>query len=132
MINLEKTTFNQILKLLSTKPRPKINSSGLVDCEIFGKLSHLYYENNKQYTTLKEIATANTSHKKPITYLLTAYFHYIDCQFRKALNSFKEFLKSNKSDLEATLGMAFCYRQLGDYNEFDKIICCACNKKKIK
>lgn len=93
-----------------------MNSTG------FEQISRLSYGNNKIFLKLKDLAGKSLSEDNPFTYLVMAYIYYIDCEFERSMELFNKFLKTNKEDLEATLGLAFCYRQLGDDKKFEKIL----------
>ena len=127
---MEEAILTTILKKLSSKPRSKLGSSDPVDAEIFDKVSRLYYESNTHFFRLKKLLKARLSSKDPATYLLMAYFYYADCDFEEALSCFKEFLKFNEDDLEASVGIVFCYRQLGQEEDFAEQIKAICGKIK--
>lgn len=115
-------------KLTGIVPAIKItpySEQGDIEESMFEKISRMFFDDRKRFYYLKKKTEEFLEKQEfpgfiPITIL--AYINYVECNFIEAKDYFKRAIAYEKDDRGSWQFLAFCYRQLGDDEKFERII----------
>jgi len=113
---------NRSLQIITKSP---VGSTEPIMDGGFYLLSLLYFDDQKAFLALKTETLIGIKSGDFIgfkVFIVLAYINYVEGNFRQAVVSFKQALKYEPNDQGTWLFLAFCYRQLGQEQIFERIL----------